>query len=74
MIGDYEAAPTGDGRWKVQRHGASRAIKIFHTQALAWVYAKFLARKAETEAFLKNRQGEIRERSTYGPDPRDIPG
>ena len=68
MKGDYETAPTGDGRWKVQQHGASRAVKIHDDQASAWDQTRSLARGAGAEALLKNRQGRVRERNTYGPD------
>lgn len=66
MKGDYEVAPNGDGRWKVQQHGGTRAVKIHDTQTPAWGQTKDLARKAGVEALLKNRQGQIRERNTYG--------
>lgn len=65
MRGDYEAAPNGDGRWKVQQQGGTRAVKIHDTQAKAWDQTKDIARNAGVEAFLKNRDGEIRERNTY---------
>lgn len=74
MKGDYEASPTGDGRWKVQQQGAQRAVKIFDHQGPAWEQAKDLARGAQVEAFLKNRHGQIRERNTYGFDPEKTKG
>jgi len=70
MRGDYEAAPSGDGRWKAKQQGGNRAVKIHDTQAEAWEHAKDLARNAGVEALLKNRDGQIRERNTYsGRDP-----
>ena len=69
MKGDYETAPSGDGRWKVQQHGGERALKIHDTQADAWDQTMDLARKSGVEAHLKNRHGQIRERNTYHKDP-----
>lgn len=74
MKGDYETSPTGDGRWKVQQQGAQRAVRIFDHQGPAWEQTLDLARKARTEAFLKNRHGQIRERNTFGHDPRKSVG
>ena len=68
MKGDYEVAPAGDGRWKVQQHGSDRAVKVHERQDVAWEQCRDLARSARVEAFLKNRGGEVRERNTYGPD------
>lgn len=65
-------APTGD--WRVKREGADRASSVHGTQADAWGRARELARGTQGEAFLKNRDGVIRERNTFGHDPRDIPG
>lgn len=74
MSKDYWASPTGDGRWKTQRVGAERAASVHDTQAEAWSEAQRHARAARSEAFLQNRHGQIRERNTYGRDPRDIIG
>jgi hypothetical protein len=69
MRGDYETAPAGKGEWKVQQHGGRRAVKMHARQSDAWKQTKDLARSAGTEALLKNRGGEIRERNSYGNDP-----
>lgn len=74
MRGDYETAPAGGGRWKVQQQGASRAVKIHDHQGTAWQQTMDLARRSRSEAFLKNRHGQIRERNTYGHDPRKSEG
>lgn len=58
-----------DGNWESKREGAERASKVSDTQAEAWKYSKDHARSEGGEAFLKNREGKIRERNTYGKDP-----
>lgn len=63
-----------DGRWETKREGATRASKVFETQAEAWTDTKERARRAGGEAFLKGRNNQIRERNTYGHDPAGIPG
>jgi len=39
-----------------------------------WKYAKDKARDTKGEAFLKGRDGKIRERNTYGNDPHPPKG
>ena len=69
MKGSYWVSKTPDGDWRVKREGADRASSVHGTQAEAWDRARDLARDAHGEAFLKNREGEIRERNTFGHDP-----
>ena len=58
-----------DGRWGVKREGAQRASNVCDTQQEAWEQAKGRAKTARGEAFLKGRDGRIRERNTCGKDP-----
>jgi len=74
MKGDFRTLPSGDDSWKVQRDGNQRATARFDTQAEAWNDCKNRARSTGAEAFLHNRQNRIRERNTYGHDPRNIKG
>ena len=60
--------PRDDG-WAVRKEGASRASKIFTTQADAVKYARELAQKEKAELYVHRRDGTIRERSSYGNDP-----
>ena len=52
--------------WAVKREGTERASKLFNTQQEAFEYARERAQQAGGEVFIKNIQGEIRERNTYG--------
>jgi len=56
-------------RWAVKEEGAAEPFAVFKTQSEAWEKAKSIARKERTEAFLHGRDGQIRERNTYGQDP-----
>jgi hypothetical protein len=56
-------------RWAVQAEGASAPLATFKTQSEAWEKAKSIARKERSEALLHGKNGEIRERNTYGHDP-----
>jgi len=58
-----------DGTWETKQEGASRASRVFDTQADSWDYTKDRARNAGGEAFLKGRDNRIRERNSYGNDP-----
>jgi hypothetical protein len=56
--------------WEVGRQGSPRAISTHRTQAMAVRKAKPLARRERTEFVLKGRNGRVRDRSSYGSDPR----
>lgn len=55
-----------DGQWAVRRAGASKASRVFVTQDEAIRYAQALARSNKTELFVHDRNGLIRERSSFG--------
>jgi len=56
-------------RWAVKEEGAAEPYAVFKTQTEAWEKAKSIARKERAEAVLHGRDGQIRERNTYGHDP-----
>jgi len=66
---NYWTQQRADGKWESKTEGAERASKVTETQAEAWEYSKEKARSNKTEAFLKGKDGKIRERNTYGADP-----
>ena len=71
---DYWCKPRPDGKWAVAKEKAEQPSGVFETQAEAWEACKDLARESRGEAFLQGEDGQIRERNTYGNDPRDVPG
>ncbi len=66
---NYWTQQRPDGKWEVICEGAVRPSRVFDTQAEAWDYCRQMARAAGGEAYLKGRNGRIRERNTYGKDP-----
>jgi Uncharacterized protein conserved in bacteria (DUF2188) len=61
-------------RWAVTEEGASLPTGIFKTQSEAWEKAKTIARKERSAAVLHGKNGRIRARNTYWPDPRRTRG
>ena len=66
---NYWTSPRDDGRWESQREGSQRPSRVFDTQREAWDHSRVRARDTGGEAFLQGRNGQIRERNTYGNDP-----
>lgn len=58
-----------EGGWAVKGAGSGRATKVFGTQAEAVQSARATAIKQGSELLVHGRNGQIRERNTYGNDP-----
>jgi hypothetical protein len=58
-----------DQGWAVKKEGATRVSSVHSSQSDAWAEARRLARGSDGEAYLKDRDGRIRARNTYGKDP-----
>ena len=65
---DVHVTPKG-GQWAVMREGNERASSLHDTQAQAAEKGKEIARKDKTEFHLHDRQGQVRDRISYGNDP-----
>lgn len=65
--------PSGS-KWSVRRAGAIRASGTYSTQQEAIEHAKRLARTQRTELYIHGEDGRIRERNSYGADPRPPKG
>jgi len=61
--------PTPDGHWAQKGEGAAKATKIFDTQKEAIAAARETARNQKSELIIQGRNGKIRQRDSYGPDP-----
>jgi hypothetical protein len=57
------------GRWAVKRAGSRRASSTHDTQAQAERAGRSRAKRGKTEFLLHGRDGQIRERDSYGHDP-----
>lgn len=55
--------------WAVKGAGGQRASSVHSTQAAAIDAARNIARNQSTELFVHGRNGQIRERDSYGNDP-----
>ncbi len=64
---NVHAVPRQEG-WAVQRPNADRASSLHATQAQAEAAGRGLARKDNSEFLLHGRNGQIRERDSYGND------
>lgn len=56
--------------WSVKRAGATKASSVHRTQQEAVAAATRLAQNQRTELYIHGRDGRIRERNSYGSDPR----
>jgi hypothetical protein len=65
--------PRGN-KWAVMRESNERATSLHDTQQQAVKKGRETARRDKTEFFLHNQQGEIRERDSYGSDPKSSKG
>lgn len=69
MSDNYWTHPRPDGKWGSKKEGASRDSRVFDTQKESWDYSRSQAKDGSGEAYLQNKQGQIRERNSYGNDP-----
>lgn len=65
---NQHVTPHTSGGFQVKGAGNSRATKVFDTQREAISYGKEIAKNQQSELFIHNRTGQIRERNSYGND------
>lgn len=65
---NQHVVPHGKGEWAVKGEGNERYSYITGTQEEAIELAKEIAKNQQSELFIHNRSGQIRERNTYGDD------
>lgn len=65
---DQHVVPHADG-WAVKGAGNKKATSVHPTQREAIEEASDRARTQGTEVLIHRRNGQIRERNTYGHDP-----
>ena len=65
---NQHVVPHQDG-WAVRGAGNNRASSIHSTQAQAAQAARDTAQQQHTEVLIHGRNGQIRERDSYGHDP-----
>lgn len=65
---NQHVVPT-NGRWGIRGEDNTRLTQTFDTQREAYERAREIAINQQSELFIHNRQGRIRERNSYGNDP-----
>lgn len=68
-MGKNQHVTPKDGMWQVKGAGNSKATSIHQTQQQAIDAAKGIAKNQKSELFIHNREGQIRDRNSYGNDP-----
>lgn len=66
---NQHVTPHPKGGWQVKAAGADRATVRTNTQLQAIEIARRFAINQNSELFIHNKQGKIRERNSYGNDP-----
>lgn len=65
----HHVQPHSDGGWKVQKGGAERASKRFHTKKEAKEYGREVSQNQGTEFRIHRQDGTIQESDSHGGDP-----
>lgn len=62
------------GQWKSRRQGASRAFAVGGTKAEQQAEGRAAAKRDGVEHVIKNLDGTIGQKNSYGNDPHPPPG
>jgi len=57
------------GKWAVKGEGNSKSTKDFDTQKEAIAHAREIAINQESEVVIHRKNGQIRDKDSYGNDP-----
>ncbi|WP_337264057.1 MULTISPECIES: DUF2188 domain-containing protein [unclassified Serratia (in: enterobacteria)] len=60
---------SAEGGWVVKKGGSQRATKHFDTQQEAIDWGREVAKNQEAELYIHGKDGQIREKNSYGKDP-----
>lgn len=69
FMGKNQHVVPNNGKWSVRGAGNSRVTQTFDTRREAIARAREIAINQQSELFIHNRQGQFRERNSYGNDP-----
>lgn len=70
MSKNQHVTPHRDGGWQVKGAGNSKATAITETQKEAIKIAIPIAKNRHSEVVIHGRNGQIRDKDSYGNDPR----
>ncbi|HTG36062.1 MAG TPA: DUF2188 domain-containing protein [Thermoanaerobaculia bacterium] len=68
-MGKNQHVVTTDNGWGVRGEGNGRLTKVFETQREAIDFGRGVAQNQGSELLIHGRDGQIRERNSYGDDP-----
>ena len=71
---NQHVTPHPGGGWQVKAAGSKKATAVTTTQKEAIKVAREIAKNQGSEMFIHNKQGQIRERDSYGNDPHPPKG
>lgn len=69
MSGKNQHVVPHENGWAVKGAGNSRATSVYETQAEAIGAARGIAQNQHSELLIHGRNGQIRERDSFGNDP-----
>ena len=70
---NQHVVPHKDG-WATKGAGNSKATKVFPTQKEAMNFGRDVAINQKSELIIHGKDGKIREKNSYGNDPKNIKG
>lgn len=73
MAGNIWVARHGDN-WAVRREGRQDPLGVHDTQEQAITAGRQVARAEQVELLVQGRDGEVRDKFSYGNDPRSTKG
>jgi hypothetical protein len=68
MKRNIHVVPSGN-RWAVKKAGINKPVSTHKSQELARKSAVPLAKQNKSEVVIHSRDGKIRDKDSYGPDP-----
>lgn len=68
MMKNRHVVPNSHGGWSVRVSGATRASRVFYTQAEAMQYGRALAKKDGGVLYVHKHDGTVIGRESYGGD------
>lgn len=74
MTANVHVVPTERNGWAVEVEGTDGATSHYPSQEEAIAAGTEKAKRDKVELFIHDRHGKIRERNSFGHDPRDVKG
>lgn len=74
MAANVHVVPTERNGWAVEVEGTDGATSHYPCQEEAIAAGTEKAKRDKVELFIHDRHGKIRERNSFGHDPRDVKG